>query len=142
MTIIAVTNAAIFDSDEAEPSSMLRFEGSPGDIMSNAAVDDTDSVIDGTGCTLLPAFIDCHIDAAAVNSAPQIFASFGIATVIDMVSEPCLVPRHLQSRFPVTRNADPKVASICQSIFFQRMLPASYNSQSERHTYTDSNITE
>ena len=86
MTILAVTNATLFEDDEARPSSTIRFEASPGAIMNDTSLEDTDSIIDGTGCTLLPAFIDCHIDAAAVNSALQIFASFGIATVVDMVS--------------------------------------------------------
>ena len=88
MTIIAVENANIFDSEEVNAPSTIKFCASPGTVMSadSAEAANTDVIVDGTGCTLLPAFIDCHIDAAAVNTALQIFASFGIATVIDMVS--------------------------------------------------------
>ena len=90
MPIHGVSNACIFDGHEVKTSANVLFQASPGDIISidSEAIDgdSVQSVIDGTGCTLLPAFIDANINTAVFNQDLHTFASYGIATVLDMSS--------------------------------------------------------
>ncbi|KAK5993801.1 hypothetical protein PT974_07238 [Cladobotryum mycophilum] len=84
MTIYSVKNVQLFDGDELNDSSTLTFQGSPGDILPTET--DPDVAIDGTGCTLLPGFIDSKVDADASVSALSKFAAAGVTTVIDSSS--------------------------------------------------------
>lgn len=90
MAIHAISNVPIFNGRKVDTVVNVTFRASPGDIISiepgarNLASIDT--VIDGRGCTLLPAFIDSNVDTAATNMDLPIFASYGIGTVLDMSS--------------------------------------------------------
>ncbi|KAJ9138469.1 Amidohydrolase [Pleurostoma richardsiae] len=89
MTIIKVKNVAIFDSNQVTGPATMRFTASPGSILSQEELEkseDPDIIIDGGGCTLLPAFIDANINIGAAETALQKFASYGIGTVLDMSS--------------------------------------------------------
>ncbi|KAF7563316.1 hypothetical protein G7046_g819 [Stylonectria norvegica] len=90
MTICGVSNVSIFNGHEVTRPVNLVFQGSPGDIINtHAAHDDLstlDTVIEGTGCTLLPAFVDANVNIAAAYTDLRMFAAFGVATVLDMCS--------------------------------------------------------
>lgn len=91
MPIAAVSNVAVFKGGQiCQPSINVIFHASPGDIISTEAkaaeIELLYAVIDGTGCTLLPALIDSNIDTAAADRDLQMFASFVIAVVLDMSS--------------------------------------------------------
>ncbi|KAI5460641.1 hypothetical protein BGZ63DRAFT_488630 [Mariannaea sp. PMI_226] len=96
MTLITIRYVSIFDGKDVLRPATVVFSASPGEIIS-AEVDgdanpeehepaDFDTVIEGTGCTLLPALIDSFINTSAAETDLQIFASFGISTVLDMCS--------------------------------------------------------
>ncbi|KAF7559330.1 hypothetical protein G7046_g4820 [Stylonectria norvegica] len=85
MKILRIQDVAIFDHNTVEGPSKITFEASPGEIIENES-EQCDSVIDGTGCTLIPGLIDSKIDAdCEMSSLPQ-FASFGVTTVVDSSS--------------------------------------------------------
>jgi hypothetical protein len=94
MAIFAFRHVSVYDgTDVAAPCTVI-FSASPGEIISSRfdGGDDPgesvhlDTVIEGTGCTLLPAPVDCFINTAAVDTDLQLFASFSISTVLDMYS--------------------------------------------------------
>jgi imidazolonepropionase-like amidohydrolase len=90
MAIHTISNVPIFNGRKVETAVNVTFRASPGDIISIEAgardLASIDTVIDGRGCTLLPAFIDANVDTAATNTDLPIFASYGIGTVLDMSS--------------------------------------------------------
>ncbi|KAI8710715.1 Amidohydro-rel domain-containing protein [Fusarium sp. LHS14.1] len=90
MTIHTITDVPIFNGQKVDTAANVTFRASPGDIVSIEAgardLASVDTVIDGRGCTLLPAFIDANVDTAATNMDLPIFASYGIGTVFDMSS--------------------------------------------------------
>ncbi|KAJ3542275.1 hypothetical protein NM208_g4187 [Fusarium decemcellulare] len=90
MSTHAISNATIFDGRKINAPVNISFHASPGDIISIEAeardLASFDTVIDGAGCTLLPAFIDANIDTAAAGTDLPTFASYGIGTVLDMSS--------------------------------------------------------
>ena len=92
MPIHAISNVSIFDGRKINTPTNAIFRASPGDIISTEAdaseLSSVQTVIEGAGCTLLPAFIDANIDSAAVDNDLPTFASYGIATVLDMSSTP------------------------------------------------------
>ncbi|KAJ9129800.1 Amidohydrolase [Pleurostoma richardsiae] len=89
MTIVRVKNVEVIGSNQVTGPDTVLFTASPGNILSEemeVGSEQPDVIIDGQGCTLLPAFIDANIDIGAAESALQEFASFGIGTVVDMSS--------------------------------------------------------
>ncbi|KAM5528763.1 amidohydrolase [Fusarium oxysporum f. sp. phaseoli] len=90
MAIHTISNVPVFNGRKIDTAANVTFRASPGDIISIEAgardLASIDTVIDGRGCTLLPAFIDANVDTAATNTDLPIFASYGIGTVLDMSS--------------------------------------------------------
>ncbi|KAM5354935.1 hypothetical protein ACJ41O_001581 [Fusarium nematophilum] len=90
MTIHAISNVPIFNGRKIDAAANVTFRASPGDIISTEAgardLASIDTVVDGTGCTLLPAFIDANVDTAATGTDLPLFASYGVGTVFDMSS--------------------------------------------------------
>ncbi|KAF5708460.1 hydrolase [Fusarium mundagurra] len=90
MVIHTISNVPVFNGHKVNAAVNVTFRASPGDIISiEAGAKDfasNDTVIDGRGCTLLPAFIDANVDTAATHTDLPIFASYGIGTVFDMSS--------------------------------------------------------
>lgn len=94
MTIKSIRNVRFLDHDHITGPGSITFTASPGAIISTESGNNPDgeahfsldTVIEGTGCTLLPAFFDANINTAAADKDLQIFATFGIATVVDMSS--------------------------------------------------------
>jgi imidazolonepropionase-like amidohydrolase len=90
MAIHTISNVPIFNGHKVKTAVNVTFRASPGDIISIEAgardLASIDTVINGRGCTLLPAFIDANVDTAATNTDLPIFASYGIGTVLDMSS--------------------------------------------------------
>jgi len=94
MAILAIRHVSVYDGNDLVGPSTVVFTASPGDIISSPLDDgddtgesvDVDTVIEGTGCTLMPALVDCFTNTAAVDKDLQLFASFGISTVLDMCS--------------------------------------------------------
>ncbi|KAH6871982.1 putative hydrolase [Thelonectria olida] len=96
MAIITIRYVSVFNGKELLGPATVVFSASPGEIIS-AEVDgdagleehvpaDLDSIIEGAGCILLPALIDSFINTSAAETDLQVFASFGISTVLDMCS--------------------------------------------------------
>jgi hypothetical protein len=83
-------NASVFNGREIQRPNNVLFRASPGDIISTevsaAELAILQTVIDGTGCTLLLAFIDSNVDTVSVGTDLVAFASYGVATVLDMSS--------------------------------------------------------
>ena len=94
MTIKAISNVSYLDYDTVTGPGQVIFTASPGAILSVEMNMDKgkgggylpETVIEGSGCTLLPAFFDANINSAAADRDLQLFATFGIATVLDMSS--------------------------------------------------------
>ncbi|ETS76536.1 hypothetical protein PFICI_11923 [Pestalotiopsis fici W106-1] len=80
-----IENASIFDGQDITGPRTIIIDGSQISHDSTAAKEDT--VVDGTGCTLMPGLIDCHVH---VDSPSQLasFAGHGITTVCDMACFP------------------------------------------------------
>jgi imidazolonepropionase-like amidohydrolase len=89
MTLTAVHGVGIFTGQNTTKNKTVTFEGSPGNITSiegGPGWEQSDEVIDGTGCTLVPGMIDAEVDTAASSSSLETLASYGISTAIDMSS--------------------------------------------------------
>ncbi|GKU21303.1 amidohydrolase [Fusarium langsethiae] len=90
MTIHAISNIPIFNGRKIDTAVNITFQASPGDVISVTAeaseIASIDYVVDGRGCTLLPAFIDANIDTATTNADLPTFSAYGIGTVLDMSS--------------------------------------------------------
>ncbi|KAH6896644.1 hypothetical protein B0T10DRAFT_526067 [Thelonectria olida] len=94
MAILTLRGVSVYDGNDLTGPSNVVFSASPGDIISSD-VDggedpeesvDLDTVVEGAGCTLLPALVDCFTNTAAADTDLRLFASFGISTVLDMCS--------------------------------------------------------
>ncbi|KFA81612.1 hypothetical protein S40288_11549 [Stachybotrys chartarum IBT 40288] len=85
MPTISITNVGVFNGRTVEAWPTFSFDISTGEIMSPQS--SADKTIDGTGCTLIPGFIDAKIDAGAAPWAFPKFAAAGVTTVIDTSSE-------------------------------------------------------
>ncbi|KAF3003355.1 hypothetical protein E8E14_003233 [Neopestalotiopsis sp. 37M] len=85
MARVAIENALIFDGLDISGPRTVIIEGSQ--ISHDIKATEEDTVIDGSGCTLLPGLIDCHVH---VDSPEQLasFAGYGITTVCDMACFP------------------------------------------------------
>ncbi|XXG97083.1 Histone H2A.Z-specific chaperone CHZ1 [Hypoxylon texense] len=84
-----IKHARVFDGENIIGPKTVVIEGSH--IGNDELADDADPssvvVVDGTGCTLLPGLIDCHVhigDEAQLASC----ASYGVTTVCDMACIP------------------------------------------------------
>ncbi|KAF5617131.1 amidohydrolase [Fusarium sp. NRRL 25303] len=90
MTIHAISNVVVFDGRKIDAAANITFRASPGDVTSvDAGATDLasiETVVDGRGCTLLPAFIDANVDTATTHTDLPLFSSYGIGTVLDMSS--------------------------------------------------------
>ncbi|KAI5464491.1 putative hydrolase [Mariannaea sp. PMI_226] len=82
--LIRITNVGVFNDEDNSHPTDLCFQASPGNIVDTHA--DATETIDGTGCTILPGFIDSKIDADSSPTALSDFASHGVTTVIDSSS--------------------------------------------------------
>lgn len=83
--VTIIKHVRVFDGEAVTGPKSVVIEGSH--IGEDALADDPDPsgtvVVDGTGCTLLPGLIDCHVhirDEAQLASC----ASFGVTAVCDM----------------------------------------------------------
>ncbi|KAI0168593.1 hydrolase [Pestalotiopsis sp. NC0098] len=85
MPRIAIENALVFDGLQLSGPRTIIIDGSK--ISHDSVTTGDDTVIDGTGCTLLPGLFDCHVH---VDTPEQLasFAGYGITTVCDMACFP------------------------------------------------------
>lgn len=92
MPLIAIRRVSVYNGNSIDKPSTVVFRANPGDIISSEEDDggpdprDVADVIEGAGCTLLPALVDCFTNTAAVDKDLRLFASYGISTVLDMCS--------------------------------------------------------
>ncbi|KAI1107312.1 putative hydrolase [Jackrogersella minutella] len=87
--VTIIKHVRVFDGEEMHGPKTVVIEGSR--IGEDALADDPDpsavAVVDGSGCTLLPGLIDCHVhilDEAQLAAC----ASYGVTTVCDMACIP------------------------------------------------------
>ncbi|KAH8673297.1 putative hydrolase [Xylariales sp. PMI_506] len=85
MVRIAIINALVFDGYEISGPRTVIIDGTH--ISDSTAVEDGDTVVDGSGCTLLPGLFDCHVHITTPAKLAS-YASFGITTVCDMACWP------------------------------------------------------
>ncbi|OTB04303.1 hypothetical protein M426DRAFT_156043 [Hypoxylon sp. CI-4A] len=83
--ITIIKNVRVFDGDAVSGPKTVVIEGSRigDDVLADGADSSTAIVVDGTGRTLLPGLIDCHVhigDEAQLAAC----ASYGVTTVCDM----------------------------------------------------------
>lgn len=90
MTQILIQNVRVFDNEAILEPSDIVITRSAGDIQSpmndGSAVETSDVVVDGQGCTLIPGLIDTYANIRGANAALGTFASHGVTTVIDSSS--------------------------------------------------------
>lgn len=95
MARVTITNVAIFDGHELQPAPQTVVI-EDGEITyptsdSDPSLGDSNRTIDGTGCTLLPGLIDCHVHADH-EAALAKFPPYGVTTTLDMGSPKDLQP--------------------------------------------------
>ena len=84
---VLIQNVRLFDGDKVTPrTSVLVTDGRIARVASTIAPPAGAAVIDGTGKTLLPGFIDSHTHTW--GNALRDAAAFGVTTVLDMFTEP------------------------------------------------------
>ena len=85
MPAFTIQNVDVFNGVSGlDRNSKQSFQGSPGNILPEHA--NTDVIIDGSGCTLMPGLIDCKQDIDSSLGALSACAISGITTVIDSSS--------------------------------------------------------
>ncbi|MFC4948917.1 amidohydrolase family protein [Pseudonocardia sp. GCM10023141] len=85
-----ITGVALFDGRTARGRTSVRFAG--GVVTAIAAPAEAgDTVVDGSGATLLPGLIDAHVHL--LPGAPRQALAFGVTTELDMFSRPELAQR-------------------------------------------------
>lgn len=92
MTKTVIKNVMVFDGTKRKGPETISITGSlivqnSADDHNNAPNDKITTTIDGTGCTLLPGLIDCHVH---VDKPEQLHdcARFGVTSVCDMACQP------------------------------------------------------
>lgn len=76
-----ISNVRVFTgSGRSEPRTVRIVDGV---IAETAAAETSDNTIDGTGCTLLPGFIDSHVHLSGVVDL-ETAAQWGVTTMLDM----------------------------------------------------------
>ncbi|KAK2616766.1 hypothetical protein QQS21_000378 [Conoideocrella luteorostrata] len=81
MLITRISGVNVLVGSEVQNESSLTFVCSPGDIISSNSAPDT--LVDGTGCTVMPGLIDCRFGSDATDDAPLEHTTYGLTTVID-----------------------------------------------------------
>lgn len=86
---VVITNVLVFDGHRLYPPRSILIDGDViGDFhASDSSIPDTSEVIDGTGHTLLPGLIDCHVRISKPDDLDAL-ALHGITTAIDMGAVP------------------------------------------------------
>lgn len=110
MAKIAVTNVAVFDGLELQEPTTIVFHS--GTISSSK---DTESaiIVDGTGCTLLPGFIDCHVHVDGEEDLRE-FSAHGVTSVADMANfKPDMQTLRAHADEPTSGLPSYKSAGIC-----------------------------
>ncbi|KAI1083886.1 putative hydrolase [Whalleya microplaca] len=79
-----IKNVRVFDGEVIDGPKTVAIDGTK---ISDDVTDNGASVIDGTGCTLLPGLIDCHVHIKDEDQLASC-ASFGVTTVCDMACTP------------------------------------------------------
>lgn len=94
MTKTAIQNVLVFDGEALSGPRTIVIDGP---YISNDTVgDEADTIIDGSGCTLLPGLIDCHVHIDTVKQLAE-YAGYGVTTVCDMACWPLEKYRKLHS---------------------------------------------
>ncbi|KAI1867080.1 hypothetical protein JX265_007656 [Neoarthrinium moseri] len=81
-----IKNALVFDGENINEPRTVIIDG-PQIVEDEEGGSNADTVIDGTGCTLLPGLIDCHVHIDSVEQLASC-ASYGVTTVCDMACWP------------------------------------------------------
>ena len=81
-----IDNVTVFDGDNLEDSPR-RIILEDGLISNSTLVAESDDIVDGTGCTLLPGLIDAHVHLQRSKDIYDL-AAYGITTAIDMACWP------------------------------------------------------
>lgn len=113
----AITNVRLFDGTRVVPKATVVFD--KGLIVAagpKAAIPDGAEVVDGSGKTLLPGFIDAH--GHSWGAAPSRALRFGVTTVLDMFTDVELMKQwHAeQAAGRVTDRADVRSAGILVTV--------------------------
>jgi dihydroorotase-like cyclic amidohydrolase len=106
MGVTIIHSVLLFDGTTTRENATVVFDSESGTIISVDRTPASQSspeavVIDGTGCTLLPGFIDSHIHCDEISLPPGADSTdilraplrCGITTVCDMHSDPATVKR-------------------------------------------------
>ena len=86
-TPVAVVGARVFDGDAVlEQATVLFRDGEIQAVGETVALPEDVELVDGTGKTLLPGLIDCHVHT--FGPSLQHALNFGVTTVLDMFTNP------------------------------------------------------
>jgi imidazolonepropionase-like amidohydrolase len=84
MTKTAINNVLVFDGENLSGPKTVLIDGT---LIGDDETGTTDVLVDGSGCTLLPGFVDCHVHIDKVSDL-ALWATFGVTTVCDMATIP------------------------------------------------------
>jgi len=116
-SVLAITHVRLFDGAQVTAdATVLVADGKIRAAGSKVAVPAGAQVVDGTGATLLPGFIDSHTHS--YSEVPGRALVFGVTTELDMFSTPEMVRplREEQARGAVTGRADVYSAGILATV--------------------------
>lgn len=85
MPITAIRNALVFDGKTISGPKTIFINGAR--ISDQEAEADVNTVVDGSGCTLMPGLFDCHVHIDNVEQLAAC-AGYGVTTVCDMACWP------------------------------------------------------
>ena len=97
MTKTTIFNVDVFDGQNLVGPTTVVIDGSVIGVANSPGP--AGAEIDGTGCTLLPGLIDCHVHAYTEDHLRE-FASYGVTTVLDMGSFTDIGPLRTRSNRP------------------------------------------
>ncbi|KAH6654361.1 hydrolase [Truncatella angustata] len=85
MSRTAITNVLVFDGETVSGPRTIVIDGAH--ISDGTGSEGADIIVDGSGCTLLPGLIDCHVHIDNVKQL-AVCANYGVTTVCDMACWP------------------------------------------------------
>lgn len=96
MSTTAITNVRVFDGENlTEPKTVVIENG----LISGKTIGDT--IVDGSGCTLLPGLIDSHIHLDNIDNLKEA-AKYGVTTMLDMTTASSELVDSLRNKPSVT----------------------------------------
>jgi imidazolonepropionase-like amidohydrolase len=112
-----IENVLVFDGEVIDGPKTVVIDGA----LIGEGVEEDATVIDGTGCTLLPGLIDAHVHVSDEATLRK-YGPYGITTVLDMGTFPKEVTRPLRSSPGMTAYYTTGAAAVCPGTVHARLF--------------------